>query len=148
MRPAGAGRAQAALDVGPGEPARIGFVLDKVAEADQPTAAWLFFQPGQFVGDPGIGQVGPADYAGDGLDLQELLGLGRAVEHLDQDAGVDSAALAGLLEVGLVEAAPQGREVGQPVVPGRGRVPQVVVAIDDQMRAREPSKAGGTSRSR
>jgi hypothetical protein len=131
-------RGQAAQHIGPGQPVRIGFVLDLVAQAGQLGAAGHSRQGADAVGDVGGGQVGPADHAGDQVagcrQREQFGGLPGHGDGLHDDARGHAIRLGHRLEVSEQEIAAQRgeRRAGNPILIAHAQVPQVVVSIDDR----------------
>src|SRR5207245_487844 len=91
---------------------------------------------GDRVGHRAIGEIDPADNAPDerrcGRHREELPRLLDARAGLDEDRRLDPVRREQWLEILRPEPATDRREiVGQPRVLGRGRVPEVVMGVDD-----------------
>ena len=91
--PGGAHGRDAPPDVGASQPVRIGLVVDLVADPDEAVAARAVPKPGDRVGDRRVGQVDPADDAGDervaAAMARKLSRLLEARARLDEDRRVD-----------------------------------------------------------
>lgn len=124
------------VDVGAQQPARVGFALDLVADALQVAAAGEFAEAGEFVGDVGTGQVGPADDSGDQVvgvgEDQELGGLLGHGDRLDEYGAGDARRARLGFEVRDREVPPERLEFGpgEPVLVPYREVPDVVVGVD------------------
>ncbi|WSX09656.1 hypothetical protein OG496_11065 [Streptomyces sp. NBC_00988] len=119
------------------QPPGVRLALHLVADAHQVPAAGQFPHRREGVGDPGGGEIGPADDPGD-----EVTGLGQGQElrclpgqgdGLDQHGGGDAGGPCLGFEVGEGEVAAQRCEFGSgdPVLVANGQVPHMVVRVDD-----------------
>jgi hypothetical protein len=144
-------RGQAAQHVGTGQPARIGFALYLVPDADQLAAARHLGQRGQPVVNAGGGQVGPADHPGDqvagGGQGEQFRGLAGHGDGLHDDARGHAAGPGERPVVAEQEVAAQRREgrPGDPVLVAYPQVPQVVVGVDDPHSVSVLGTFGGMS---
>ncbi|MDQ0597273.1 hypothetical protein QF037_001618 [Streptomyces canus] len=120
--------------VRPQQPFRVGLSLDLVADALEVSAAGEFPEAGQFVGDVGTGEIGPADDTGDqvvcGGQRQELRGLLGDGDRLDEYRPVHSGGGCLEGEVGDGEVPPDRAVLGDPVLVAHRQVPEVVVRVD------------------
>ena len=113
--------AQPARDVVALEPARVGLVVDGVADAHQALSARSLPQGGEPLAGVGRGEVDPADHAGHepagrGGEREQLdrLLLGR--RRLDGDGRADAERLDGRAQVVEADRAPQA--AASPVIHG------------------------------
>ena len=117
------------------QPRRIGLVVDLVTDADQEAPTLAPAESGQGLRHRPIGQVHPADHAGDELvfrgGLEELARLLQARDSLDDHRSVDAVRVEQRLQVARVEApANRGQVIPHPRILAVGGIPEMVVGID------------------
>ncbi len=118
------------------QPARVGLVLHRAADADETIAAGEASQAIDLASDVRRGQVDEADHAADARltrgEREQLLGLLDDRRRLDDDGVRDSCARGHLGEVGDTEASIDRRHVDRidPRHLADLQVPQVMVRVD------------------
>ena len=141
-------RVEAGLDLGPGEPPRVGLVVRRMADPDEPRP-----EPGERTAGLRGGEVDPADDAEHERRRrrrrEERRRLGERGLRLNRDGAVDAVRAQQRPELVGAEASPDRRQLfREPGVVRAGRVEEVLVRVDSHGTASSGTSSAGPRLSR
>src|SRR3989442_6200136 len=121
-----------------------------MAYADELRATFAGAQLGEPLGDVGRGEVDPAHDAGDEVGVrggrEEFARLVEARARLHEDRPAHSVRLEQRAQIlGAERSADRGELVGQPGIRRAGRVPEVMVRVDEHGALHQAPRQAGPS---